>query len=91
MYIVHHTSYKTFVVNHGPLFKGCLHKTFDLYIKEINYTVDTFEVNNGPGYRVIKFMKINEILIKDWIPFLWSMVMDEFPPGPFYDRFYDDW
>ena len=72
----------TFLVNDGPLFEGCLPiKTFDLDIKNINWKVDTFEVNNSPS-NADEIEGNGEIYDKDWKPFLRTMVMDELPPAP---------
>ena len=75
----------TFLVNDDPLFEGgLLIKTFDLDIKNINWKVDTFEVNNSPC-KADEIDVNEEIYDKDWKPFLGTMVMDELPPGPFYE------
>ena len=85
MYI-NYIKVNTFLVNNGPLFKECLLiKTFDLDIKNINWKVDTFEVNNSPG-KADEIDGNREIYDKDWTPFLRPMVMDELPPGPFYEN-----
>ena len=74
-------------INHKFFFsEGCLLiQTFDLDIKNINWNVDTFEVNNCPG-KGDEIDGNGEIYDKDWKPFLRPMVMDELPPGPFYQN-----